>query len=220
MKKVLVFLGIVLVLGLVSSARANLVVNGDWSTGDETGWTRRRAPWGSDEQWNVTSIGPTAPEGRAAFRNGTGSWGWFQRIPVSGPGPYEVSADWAGNIDGAGWAEVMFFSCTSGQSDADVVARIDVGNFGDIAFKKDSWGMNPPTAWDWESASLSLHPQGNGGVIAATCPEVVVALKLGSTTNAPRWTSWDNITVVPEPATLLVLGLGLVPALFRRKRVG
>ncbi len=189
MKKLLVFLGIVLVLGLVSSARANLVVNGDWSTGDETGWTRWRAPWG-----------------------------WFQRIPVSVPGPYTVSADWAGDIDGLGWAEVMLFSCTDGLSNDDVIARIDVGNFEDIAFKKDSWGMNPPTAWDWEPASLSPHPQGNGGVIEATCPEIVVALKLGSTSYVPVWTSWDNITVVPEPATLAVLAMGGGLALLKRRR--
>ena len=217
MKKLLVFLGIVLALGLVSSARANLVVNGDWSTGDETGWTRWRAPWGSGEQWNVTSNGPTPPEGTASLSNGIGSWGWFQRIPVSVPGPYTVSADWAGDIDGLGWAEVMLFSCTDALSNDDVIARIDVGNLADIAFKKDSWGMNPPTAWGWEAASLSPHPQGNGGVIEATCPEIVVALKLGSTTNAPRWTSWDNITVVPEPATLALLLLGGLALLRRRK---
>ena len=218
MKKLLVFLGIVLVLGLVSSARANLVVNGDWSTGDETGWTRWRAPWGSGEQWNVTSNGPTPPEGTASLSDGIGSWGWFQRIPVSGPGPYEVSADWAGDINGNGWAEVMFFSCTEGQSDAEVIARIDLGNFEDIAFKKDSWGMNPPTAWDWEPASLSPHsPDINGGVIDATCPEIVVALKLGSIYNAARWTSWDNITVIPEPASFVLLLLGGL-ALLRRKR--
>ncbi len=84
-------------------------------------------------------------DGTASLSDGIGSWGWFQRIPVSGPGPYIVSADWAGDIDGAGWAEVMFFSCTSGQSDANVVARIDVGNFGDIAFIPD----NLPPIWQF-----------------------------------------------------------------------
>ena len=163
--------------------------------------------------------GPLGLRGTVGGHVQWSSWGWFQRIPVSGSGPYIVSADWAGDIDGAGWAEVMFFSCTSGQSDDDVVARIDVGNFGDIAFKKDSWGMNPPTAWGWESASLSPHPQGNGGVIVATCLEVVVALKLGSTLNAPRWASWDNITVVPEPAMMGLLLLGGL-AILRHRRVG
>jgi hypothetical protein len=221
MKKLLVGCAVACAMLFASAAHAGLVANGDWATGDETGWTRWRAPWGAGETWAVTNNGPTPPEGTASLNGTTSSFGWFQRIPVEACRMYVVSADWAGNIGGAGWAEVMFFSCTEGLSDGDVINRIDTGNAADIAYKKDSWGMNPPTSWGWEAASLSPHPSGNGGLIHADCNEVVVALKLGQGAGNQVWTSWDNIQVfnIPEPGTMMLLGSGLVGlvAFARRK---
>ncbi len=203
---------VALLLAVVSPAVAG-VINGDFSTGDETGWTRWKAPWGGSENWGIGAGGATPPTGDLWGGGGNSSFGWFQRIPAIPSEVYHVDADWAGDIGGTGWAEIMLFSCTAGMSNADVIVRIDTGNAADIAYKKDSWGMNPPTAWNWQKASLSPHPGGNGGTIHATCNEIVVAVKLGGFPLG--WLSVDNIVLVPEPATMLLLG---IPAFFLRRR--
>jgi hypothetical protein len=178
-------------------------VNGDFSTGDETGWMHWLAPWGLGN-WSITSSGPTPPEGTLFLGSGqTGNFGWFQRVPAVVSETYTLSGLWAGDIGDSGWAEVMFFSGTAGLSDADVIARIDAGNPADIAFKKDSWGMNPPTAWDWEPMALSPHPDGNGGV-SHSLGEVVVAMKLGSTSGSPVSVSFDELSIVDSSAVTLM----------------
>ncbi|MDM8004529.1 MAG: hypothetical protein QUV05_00015 [Phycisphaerae bacterium] len=204
MKKVIV----IVILAVATPAFANMVVNGDFSNG-ENGWTRWRATWGTTENWDAsTGVGNLYGGG------GNGSFGWFQVVPTWVSEFVKVDAMWTGDIGGSGWAEVMLFSVPVGTSDADIANRLDTGAAADIAFKKDSWGMNPPTAWDWQAASLSPHPSGNGGVIHNTEGWIVVGTKLGG---FPLGTvNFDNIVLTPEPAAMLLLGLPLL--LVRRRR--
>ena len=202
-----------------------VVVNGDWATGDETGWTRWMAPWGTGN-WAVTNNGPTPPEGTAFLNAGqAGSFGWYQMIDCCQgvAGTCTLTADWSGDVSAPGWAEVMFFCIDATASHDDIVARIDGGSAADIAFKKDGWGLNPPDVWDWECARLSPH--GNGGVIDCCLPgqAAVIALKLGANPAAANVTcSWDNICVqsdcIPEPAGLIALFAGIGGMLIRRRR--
>jgi len=180
-------------LAITAPAFAAGLINGDWNTGDETGWTRWRAVWSSDVNWAVTSNGPTPPEGTATLPD-HGSFGWYQIIAIPFCQYVRVDADWAGDIGGASWAEVMLFSVSPGTPLADVVNRIDTGNAADVAYKKDSWGMNPPTQWAWQAASLSPHPAGSQGVVHSL-GWIVVALKYGGFVVDPKWASWDNVTV-------------------------
>lgn len=206
MKKVFVLTALVLALSLPAAAD---LVNGDWSTGDETGWTRWWAPWGASN-YGVTFNGPFAPEGTAWLDQGQqGSFGWYQVVECPAGMLCCIQGMWAGDIDGLGWAEVMFW--TTNDPNENHGNRADVGNSADIAFKKDSWGMNPPTAWDWESIAKSPHPQGNGGMLISQ-GYVVVGLKVGSVSGNPVWASWDNLCLycVPEPGSLLALATGLV----------
>jgi hypothetical protein len=214
MKKI-TLLGLLAVVAVtLQASAANVLLNGDWATGTEANWTRWRAPWGATESWAVTLNGPTAPEGTLSGGGGNGSFGWYQVVAVPAGTTATVSADWSGNIGSSGdWAEVMLFS--SAYANEDWGARADTGAAADIAFEKDSWGMNPPTDWGWQAASLSPHPSGNGGTIYSA-GYVCVALKVGGFPMG--WASFDNITVevIPEPSAALLLLAGL-PLLLRRR---
>jgi hypothetical protein len=218
MRKMFVLLAAILV---VSTPVLADVVNGDWNTGDETGWTRWQDTWSATHNWAVTFSGPTPPEGTLSLNQGQqGSFGWFQVIPCAVGNICTIHADWAGDIDGAGWAEVDFW--TTADPNEDHGLRADTGNAGDIAYKKDSWGVNPPTAWSWQPAELSPFPGGNGGTVVCQ-GYIVVALKLGSVSGSPVWASFDNIhvTCIPEPGSLLAFGtglLGLVGFAIRRRK--
>ena len=210
MRKVGLF--VVFAMAMATVAGANLIVNGDFSTGDETGWTQWRANWGSGETWAVTAAnGIPAPAGFTDSTNDSGSFGWYQAITTPTPGPYAMTADWEGTVGGGGWAEVMFFTVPTGTDPAGVA---DVGNAADVAFKKDSWGLNPPTTWGWEAANLSPMTGGNGGFVTVNAGEdLVVATKTGNSAAV----YFDNIVVVPEPATV-VLGFAGLGMLLRRRR--
>lgn len=208
MKKILLVAVLLVAVGAPLYAGCNLV-NGGWDTLDETGWTRWWAPWGN-ANWSLCySHSTTPPEGQLALINGQqGSFGWFQTIECPVGWIATVDAEWRGNIGSAGWAEVMLWSQAAPGGEG---ARADTGAAADIAFKKDSWGMNPPTQWEWQMASLSPHPNGNGGQVVSQ-GYIVIALKLGSVSGSPVYAEFDNISlncVVPEPASLLALGTGL-----------
>ncbi|MBI4581960.1 MAG: hypothetical protein HY718_19840 [Planctomycetes bacterium] len=201
--------GMALLVG-VSAANGAWLVNGDFSTSDETGWNRWRAPWGATENWSVADTdGANGPEGELYGAGGNGSFGWYQGVAMPVGMVATVSADWRGDIGGAGWAELMLWSQPAPGGEGN---RADVGNAADIAYKKDSWGMNPPTAWGWQPAALSPHPSGNGGTVVSQ-GWVVVGTKLGGFPMG--WVQYDNITLTPEPASILLLAL---PLLFVRRR--
>lgn len=210
MKKVLCLMA---VLAITATASALPVVNGDWGTGDETGWTRWRAPWGAGENWSVTNLGPTGPEGTLSSGGGN-SFGWFQRVPVIPSEVYTLVADWSGalGVQGGtnGWAEVGVIMGTDGMSDGDIVNAVDGGQ--GIVAKKDTWGLNPPAAWGWQPISLSLV---NPADFHAATGEVAVFIKLGGNPGNGNWLSVDNIELLPEPAAVLLLG---IPMLFIRRR--
>ena len=211
-RKALIISALVCAMILAQSAQAGMI-NGDFDDPvSENGWTRWRAPWGAGEVWDDPA-GPSA--GTLSLPNG--SFGWYQRIQVVPSCDYTIEGEWSGDIDGAGWAEVMLFTCTEGQTEEDVVAIIDSGPTSAIAVKKDSWGLNPPTQWGWEPIGLSPHPDGPGLTIHATCAEIVVALKVGDGGGSGSTVSFDNLALTPEPATIALLGLGGL-ALLRRRR--
>jgi len=201
-------IGALLVLVVAAPAGANVLFNGDWEMG-QIAWTQVSSDWGSDMAWTVTNNGPTAPEGTLTCT--TGSFGWFQVAEVPVGQEAAVTADWSGND--ISWAEVMLWTVPVGTTLEDVEATFDSGPAEAIAYKKDAFGMNPPTTWDWEPAALSPHPSGNGGTVISQ-GLVVVGLKLGGQANSPSL-SFDNIVLTPEPAAALLLGL---PIVFLRRR--
>ena len=196
------------VLALAAPVLGAPVVNGDFETGDETGWTRWRAPWGNSEVW---SVGPGGNPGMAGTNSNSGysSHGWYQRVPVIPSEIYTLVGDWTGDVSAPGWAELGVIICTEGMTDGDIVSAIDGGQ--GVVAKKDGWGLNPPDVWGWESITNSLIEPND---IHMTCAEAVVFTKIGSQAG-PCTVSFDNIELVPEPTAALLLGL---PILFLRRR--
>ena len=193
------------------------VVNGDFDDPvSENGWTRWRAPWGTNEVWSD----PPGPSAGRLELSGNGSFGWYQRMEVIPSEIYTLVGEWQGDIGSAGWAEIMVFTSTEGMSEQDIVSRIDSGAAADIAIKKDSWGLNPPTVWGWDDVNNSKFdgsPNPPPFEIHMTCAEAVIALKLGSVQNGgAQWVEYDNLELVPEPAAALLLGLPML--LIRRRR--
>ncbi|MBP7934157.1 MAG: hypothetical protein KA354_05860 [Phycisphaerae bacterium] len=171
----------------------NWLVNGDWSAG-ETGWNRWAAPWSSGSQWLLAIAGTSPPAGRLHYSAGTGEHGWFQRVNVM-PDTYSIQGDWSGILGVMGWAQVMLFSGTAGLSDAELLARIEGQVIGDIVAAKDSWGLNPPSDWDWEPITNSLHPGGNGNQVFATDGQVVVVVRVGTVAGFSS-AMFDNLQLV------------------------
>lgn len=223
--RTMVLVSLLAMMAFATTASANLIVNGGFDTGDETGWTRWNSPWGGGQVWEVLDCDceqGTCPEpcddlqGRLRLPpNATRSFGWFQRIAVQASTTYTLSGCWCGELLDHGWAEVMMFTCTEGMSDSDIASRLDTGNAADIVAKKDTWGLNPPNPWDCDNlADSAMNPFD----IHATCNEIVIGMKLGSDTGKAqdRWVCFDHLSLVPEPTTALLLGLPLV--LLRRRR--
>ncbi len=208
-------------VGLVATgANAQLLVNGDFDDPvSENGWTRWQAPWTvGAPQW--TDL-PGPSTGDLDLPPGSfSSYGWYQVVALPNGTVATIDGLWEGDVNPLGWAEVMLFSVPVGTPAATIVNQIDVGAAGDIAYKKDGWGQNtPPEVWGWEVCSLSPATGGNAGTTTSV-GWVVVGLKIGTGTWNPGHNGisahYDNLVLVPEPASALLLGLPML--LLRRRR--
>ena len=113
MRKVILSGMVALMVAAAPTGAANLLVNGDWETGDETGWTRTPpTSWGDgSEVWTVAPPNAPTPLGdqySGQLSCNKGSFGWWQVVAVQTSYVATVEADWMGNsVD---WCEVMLFT--------------------------------------------------------------------------------------------------------------
>lgn len=197
-----------------AASGANLLVNGDFSAPEPAGWSRWGAPWGNYADWTIAGgTGKVTLPGPGTWN----SYGWYQAVAVPAGTVCNVSGRWQGDVDPFAWAEVMLFSVPAGTDAATIVNKLDTGAAGDIAAKKDGWGLNAPAVWQW--APISGAPHGNAGTVVSQ-GLVVVGTKLGTGDWNPNhdmlFVEFDELVLTPEPATALLLGLAL--PLLRRRR--
>jgi len=182
----------------------NLLVNGDFSTNNDTGWTTWNSSWGGGFTWDAST-------GVGTLQTNTGSFGWYQALTTVPGQQYTITADFSGAGD-LNWVECLFFN-DDGRSMLD---QLDAPLNSSIIAKVDGWGMNGGMPFGPGSITSYYYPSGlKTNVITATGTTMYVGLKTGSGglgTNA----TFDNVIVTPEPATMALLGLSALALLRRR----
>lgn len=214
-------------------AQANLLTNGDFGTGDLTGWGIAS---GGSAQTTIDYDGSEGqPAGSALLDRNIVTLDdnkdvLYQIVPVTIGSQYKVDADWKGDLhvggDGRNWAEVMVAFIADGSPITDGTTFIDDW----ILYKKASAGgphEPPTTGFDWESILDSPDGGPVDGVFTATANYLVLGFNLGGrdegdsrhTLIGPGYYYVDNasVTLVPEPAGLLLLAFGAVATLGRRR---
>lgn len=216
--------GVLVTAGLAATAQANFITNGDFSNG-LTGWStwvQRDDYAGVTGQFLIDV--PAAQELR--LRGYSYNGGVYQVVPVPIGVPLTIDGVWrtVGAVADAQWAELVIYEGnTPPIAGTDTLAGRVI--FKNSTFASDTGGRT--TGW---GVSEAFEPLSSATVVnrptraplgtGSTTGFVTVILKAGSIhagVNTNKVVRWDNIVLTPEPASLMLLGLGCL-AVARRRR--
>lgn len=198
MKKVLI---VCLVALLTPAALAELVSNYDFSAGDDGSWSYTAGVWGGPYFYNDGSDDIISMGGWGDGRDGTGSSNasiWQNTgATFAADTVYTLNVVWRDPGDGGLDVESIQASI------------IDVtGGWVDVA--ADWYGPLAVTD-EWTTATLVFDTASNPALVGNN---IGVGVRL--TSNVGSWVHLNSVSLVPEPATLALLGLGGL--ILRRKR--
>jgi hypothetical protein len=203
-------------------AVANMLVNGDFETGDLTGWTAFQSPWSApapiiEVQGAVVCHDAFTLHLRAA----NSSFGVWQAIKTVPGKKYQIDVCWLGNSQALFWNEVLLFN----DDGRDIYDQLDAPAASSVLSKVDGWGMNPPAIFDCKSPfdGSQWFPGGpHTNVITATGTTMYVGLKAGTVAGFDGAVElyFDDVSVIPEPGSLLALvsGIGALGFVIRRRK--
>lgn len=205
------FVAAVAILALSCGAVSAQLINGGFETGDMTGWTSLSGS-GSVVSGNYFGMAPAQGTYYWAlvrsYGSSPGDEGIAQQVTL-GPGTYTVSAAaqaYANNqfVYSAG-APTIDTSCYDS-------IRIDT-NGGVDPNAADVMGPNVATSAGWQTISQNF-------TLASTKTVTIFLYVKQTYAEAGSWNGWDNVTLVPEPSSMLAMAGGLVGfvGLIRRKR--
>ena len=220
MKKVLgLALGLLMVLVVAGSASATqLITNGDFETGDLTGWTYS----GDVEVVNPSSTLPNWVAGVQGMDNNFALLGWDiwgtgtdtlnQTFTIdSGYTSITISFNWAFDYVDKGWGTDTFLALVNYETN-NAAATITMA---DLETSQTGWSGT--ATWGYFTQTFDIAAL--GAIDADMIFTLTEVSGWGSGTNST--VALDNVSAnaVPEPGTLLLLAAGIGGlAFYRRKK--
>ncbi len=223
------------------AAAPNLVVNGDFSTGDLSGWSIANL---TPDHTAISYDGVEGvPAGSAYFDrapNGPVFFGdnkdhLYQFIAVEVGEYYTFDADWKGDLYGdvKNWAEARLAFLPTDTPPVD--GSFFIGAWQQYKKQSDASGVHnpanapidPPEAgWDWESIHVAPKNAPANNLFLATDPWMVISFNIGGRTPLSAinpgdlWLNVDNVTVTkaPEPSSVVMLVLGCLATVGTARR--
>ena len=193
-----VFLLIFVALG--SQAQANLLTNGNFNTGDFTGWWT----W-VDEPANTSAEVQSTYNYDGTYNAKLSSWNtaW----PTNGPVAVGQTFDFTGGADYS--LSFVYSTQWTDWGTADYLIKYyDAGWTELVDYEWDTLFYQEAGPTDWVSVYLEF-------TTPATTAHVDVQFRAYDWADAVYF---DDVVVIPEPATLILLGVGSLVVLRRRKK--
>lgn len=177
---------------VVKARKPNLLANGDFETGDATGWTGWQSPWGGSFVRDFAHD-EAGREGNYCLKLGspstTGSFGVYQQVAVEPGKTYRIDASWRGQKTGpSNWFEILLldgsFDIDQADSGGEAVVRTNYMYAYDNLIGT-GVGGSVGTTFGWLRAhtqnGTSYDYNSRHGERTATGSTMTVVLKAGNT---------------------------------------